>query len=263
LQDGITHDGYSFTSGSGVYTFNSNPQTIGGSSVLTFDNVTITGVTVSNDNSNVAGLTISTALTGTGELQNLASRILNLSGTSTIATLTASATGNTVNYNGSGPQNIAGVGYYHLSLSGAPDTSGAYAKTATAALTVTGTLTINSGNSLNMGTFSGSTFGGSSVNNGKIRWAASNAYVAGTGTTEFYGSLASTVAPGTNYGNILLTGSGTMTISGAVTAIGGDANVGVTVADNLTISGTGNLTVTGMELNNDGTITNNGSITVQ
>ena len=88
-----------------------------------------------------------------------------------------------------------------------------------------------------------------------------NIFVSGTGVTEFYGNGATTVATGATYGNILFTGAGAMTISSAVTATGGDPNVGVTVKSNLTITGA-TLTVTGMDFNNIGTYTNNGTLTV-
>ncbi|MFA6455220.1 MAG: hypothetical protein WCW40_00250, partial [Bacteroidota bacterium] len=175
--------------------------------------------------------------------------------------LTSAGT-STMVFNGSGAQTIPAMTYYNLTLSGAADTSAANAKTAAGTIIVSNILTIDAGNTFEMSSYSSSSFGGSSVNSGKIKWSASNAYVPGTGVTEFYGSSATTVAPGTNYGNILITGSGTMTVSGAVTATGGDASVGVTVSSNLTISGTGVLTITGMDLNNDGIITNNGTINV-
>ncbi|MFA6469683.1 MAG: hypothetical protein WCW35_12350 [Bacteroidota bacterium] len=194
---------------------------------------------------------------------NTLSGTINVSNTFTpsAGALTSAGT-STMNFNGSSAQSIPAMTYYNLSLSGAADTSAANAKTAAGTIIVSNILTINSNNTLEMGAYSSSTFGGSSVNSGKIKWATSNAYVPGTGVTEFYGSVATTVAPGTNYGNMLFTGSGTITISGAVTATGGVALVGVTVSNNLTISGTGVLTVTGMDLNNDGIISNNGTINV-
>jgi len=170
-------------------------------------------------------------------------------------------TNNTLNFNGTVSQSVPVFPYYNLTISGS-DTS--VYKSASGTLSVSGALNVSSNGTLDMGSNSFATLGSSSLSaTGKIRWAGSNIYIAGTGTTEFYGSSATTVAPGMNYGNMLFTGSGAMTISGAVTATGGTAATGVTVDNNLTIAPGGYLTVTGMDLNNNGAITNNGTITVQ
>src|SRR5205085_11433814 len=93
IRGGITNSG-TFNSGSGIYTFNTNPQTLSGT--LAIANVTVTGVILTNTNS----LTVSTALSGTGNLTQAVNAILNLGGTAGITTLTASNAGNTVNYTG-------------------------------------------------------------------------------------------------------------------------------------------------------------------
>jgi len=95
FRGGITNNG-SFTAGAGAYTFNTNNQAIGGSNPVTIPSATVTGVTLTNNGT----LTVSTALTGTGGLTNSAARTLNIGGTSTITTLTATAASNTVNYYG-------------------------------------------------------------------------------------------------------------------------------------------------------------------
>jgi len=48
---------------------------------------------------------------------------LEYGGTSTITNLTATATGNTVNYNGTGAQTVKNVNYYNLTFSGARTTN--------------------------------------------------------------------------------------------------------------------------------------------
>ena len=179
--------------------------------------------------------------------------------------------GSTVNYNGSAAfgslaQNIiGGEGYVNLGVSG----GAAQADTATHKTVTTGNLTLGAGvltiaanTNLDMQTFTGS-WGATSTlpSTAKIMWQGSNAFVSGAGVTEFYGNGATTVATGATYGNILFTGAGAMTINSAVTATGGDPNVGVTVSSNLTVTGA-TLTVTGMDFVNGGVVTNGGTITV-
>src|SRR5208283_818846 len=93
IQGGITNSG-TFTSGTGVYTFDTNLQTLTGT--LSIASVTVTGVTLTNNNS----LTVGTALSGTGGLTQAAGATLNIGGTSGITTLTVTSAGNTVNYTG-------------------------------------------------------------------------------------------------------------------------------------------------------------------
>lgn len=154
--------------------------------------------------------------------------------------------------------------YGNLTIVGAVDTSAARYKTAAAALTVSGVLTVNAGNTLDMQSFSGSTFGGGSTNSGKIRWSADNIYIAGLGTTEFYSPSAGSIVAGASYGNIFISGTNKSIGAGvSVSASGGTALFGVTITGGLSIAPTGSLTVTGMNLNLNGPIANNGSVTVQ
>ena len=129
LQGGITNSGR-FTAGTGVYTFDTNTQTLTGT--FSIPSVTVNGVTLNNSGT----LTVGTALAGTGGLTQGASATLNLGGTSTITTLAAAASLNTVNYNGAA-QTVLPVAYYHLTLSG----SGA--KTRTGVTTIGGNLTLS------------------------------------------------------------------------------------------------------------------------
>ncbi len=84
---------------------------------MTIPNVLI-GDAVNLTNGNTAGLTISTSLGGTGTLTQGADAILNIgaAGTFILSNLDASASGNTVNYNGSA-QTVKPTTYHHLSLS--------------------------------------------------------------------------------------------------------------------------------------------------
>jgi MSHA biogenesis protein MshQ len=100
-------------------------------------------------------------LSGTGGLTNDTNATLNLGGTSAITTLTASATGNTVNYTQAGPQTVKATSYVNLGGSG----SGV--KSLADDVTVGGTLTL-SGATLAVGantlTLNGPTIAGTPAN---------------------------------------------------------------------------------------------------
>ncbi|MCX6269395.1 MAG: hypothetical protein NTW16_18925, partial [Bacteroidetes bacterium] len=101
----------SFNGGSGVHTFTTNTQALTG--IFTIPGVTVTTITLTNNNS----LTVVTALEGTGGLTQATSANLLIGGTAGISTLTATATGNLVNYYG-GAQTVHANTYYDLTLSG-------------------------------------------------------------------------------------------------------------------------------------------------
>jgi hypothetical protein len=96
-----------------VHTFSGTGKIISGSTVTAIPYLTINGTTTNNGT-----LTVSSTLAGTSTLTNGASGTLNFGGTSITPTLSATASGNTVNYYASGPQNVAGVAYYNLIFSG-------------------------------------------------------------------------------------------------------------------------------------------------
>ena len=145
--------GGTFNPSNGKYTFSGTGKnfvgtlTFGGTSSGSF---TVTG-TYENDGtltvpvspltvtspgvlSNNGTITATTALTGTGGLIQLANSTLNLGGTIDTLTLTATASGNTVNYTGAA-QTVLGTTYANLTLSGSA------AKTLGANTTVNGTFT--------------------------------------------------------------------------------------------------------------------------
>ncbi|MBI5626903.1 MAG: hypothetical protein HY935_06890, partial [Nitrosomonadales bacterium] len=123
---GITNNGGTFTAGTGIYTFQTAAQAIGGTSPITIPNITVTTIALTNNGT----LTVPTSLAGTGSLVNAATGTLNIGGTSAITTLTATAAGNTVNYNGAAAQTVKATTYSNLTL------SGALAKTITTATTI-------------------------------------------------------------------------------------------------------------------------------
>ena len=112
FQGGITSNG-TFTAGTGVQTFSTNAQTLVGT--LSIPNVTINGITVTNN----AALTVTSALAGNGGLTNGATGTLNINftGAPAITTLTATASGNTVNYGYGGSQVVFATNYSNLVLS--------------------------------------------------------------------------------------------------------------------------------------------------
>ncbi|MEX1138069.1 MAG: hypothetical protein WEF53_01825, partial [Bacteroidota bacterium] len=160
MRGGLTHNGTTFTAGTGVYTFNTNSQVIGGTTAITIPSISVTGVTLTNNTT----LTVSTALAGTGGIANAASGRLNINftGTPAITTLTASEVGNIVQYGAGGAQTIkvpTSSVYHHLILA----TSGA--KTAGGPLTVDGDLTLSGTATFDAGTSLTHAFAGSWILN--------------------------------------------------------------------------------------------------
>lgn len=137
FRGGITHNGTTFTSGTGIYTFNTNSQAIGGSSPIAIPRVTVTGVTLTNNGT----LTVATALSGTGGLTNGATGTLNIGGTSAITTLNAATVGNTVNYTGAA-QTAKVTTYDNLTLSGSGAKTFATTPTVNGVLSMEGTATV-------------------------------------------------------------------------------------------------------------------------
>lgn len=272
----------------------SSTLTHSGSNTLTIANVSnLTGGTITNTSSGTTAFSQASLLTGTGTISasdgaltfagdidvSNASGNFSVSGdaTATFAENFTNSGAGTISFGGTSTaiynnstgnniQTVLGTPYVNLTVTGAGDTTFATGgkKQVNAALTVSGTLTIAGNNVLDM---QSNTLGGgfTGANSGKIMWAAGNTFVGGSGVTEFYSGSAGTIAANTGYGVIWLTGSGTKTISGTVTAgPGSGLGTGVMVANNLTVDGTGVLTVNGdLDVESSGSITNTGSITVQ
>ncbi|MDP4222828.1 MAG: hypothetical protein Q8868_05885, partial [Bacteroidota bacterium] len=130
IRGGITNNG-TFTAGSGIYTFDTNAQALTGT--LSIPSITVTTITLTNNNT----LTVGTALSGTGGLTQAVNATLNLGGTSGITTLTATASGNTVNFTGAS-QSVNAASYYNLTISGS-------SASAAGNIVVAGTLALTSG----------------------------------------------------------------------------------------------------------------------
>ncbi len=135
FRGGLTHNGTTFTAGTGIQTFDTNNQAIGGTSAITGPNVTVTAVTLTNNGS----LTVPTALSGTGTLTQGTNATLTIGGTSGIAVLTATANPNTVIYNGAAAQTVKATIYDRLTINNGSGVSLA------ADTTVNGTLMLTRG----------------------------------------------------------------------------------------------------------------------
>ena len=285
---GITNSG-TFTASTGVHTFSTNSQALTGT--FTIPSVTVTTIVLTNNGT----LTVGTALIGSGGLTQAASATLNIGGTSTITTLTATNTGNVVAFTGTS-QTIPAVAYYNLNLSGSttPVTlSGSYSIAGTytpksTTIPAQGTSTISftgTSQTIPAFTYNNLTISGSTtpvlVNGGTITIAG--AFTPGsvvptvTGNTIAFTGTSQTI-PAFTYNNLTISGSttpvlvngGTITIGGAFTP----GSVVPTVTGN-TIAFTGtsqtipaftynNLTISGSTtpvLVNGGTITIGGAFT--
>ncbi|MGA7193981.1 MAG: hypothetical protein WBW94_10135, partial [Anaerolineales bacterium] len=98
-----------YTANTGAHTFSGTGKTISGT--VSIPSLTISGITM-----NSGALTVSTTLAGASTLTNTGT--LNFGGTSITPTLTATAVGNTVNYNAAGAQTVKVTAYDQLVLSG-------------------------------------------------------------------------------------------------------------------------------------------------
>ncbi|MBP6925720.1 MAG: hypothetical protein KBC22_01525 [Candidatus Pacebacteria bacterium] len=107
----VTNNG-TFTANTGLHRFLNFTRDINGT--FSIPSVSFIG---DAEYTNNGTLTIGTALGGDGELINGASGTLNIGGTSTVTTLTATAVGNTVNYTGA-TQTVKAVSYDDLNLQG-------------------------------------------------------------------------------------------------------------------------------------------------
>lgn len=217
--NGIVSNGASFSAGGA--TFNTNHQSISGSTPLYFSEVvTVTGAGVGVTNNTTVSMTNTGAgtLTGTGTWIQGANSTLNYSGsTITIASLNASASGNTVDYNRTdGNQTIfnpsAGT-YYHLTLSGINNQT----KTLSANVDVNGNLTI-----ADEAIFSVSTFDVTLAGNWINSSTNADPFIQGTRTVTFDGSSAQIVSntgdqQGTEFYNVTIanTSSTGVTLTGS------------------------------------------------
>ena len=233
FRGGITHSGTTFTAGTGVHTFDTNSQAIGGPTAISIPSITVTGVTLTNNTT----LTVGTALSGTGGLTQGSSATLNIGGTSGITTLTATANPNTVNYTSTtAAQTVRGTTYHHLTI----DKSGQTA-TLGGVTTVNGDLTITAGTLNTSGSNFALTLNGNFTNNATFTANGSTVTIGGTSATPSIAGFSTTGAF-----SFVRTAS-TATLTSNVTAAsltvngsGGTLNLGASLSHTIN----GNVTLT-------------------
>ncbi|MDW8332501.1 MAG: autotransporter-associated beta strand repeat-containing protein, partial [Cyclobacteriaceae bacterium] len=143
--------------------------------------------------------------------------LVSTSGTLTISgnfsvSATFSNNNGTVHYNGSSPQNLAGVTYFNLQLSGSGQ------KNATGTVNVSNNLTNSA--VLDMAGFNLSVTGTINNTGGTVRFSgATNGLAISTGTVEYYGT-GQTIAAGTYENLIINQSSGEATLAGDITVNG-------------------------------------------
>ena len=271
----LQNDG-SFTALSGVHTFTGTTKTISGANAIAIPSLTISGTTTNNGT-----LTVSTTLAGASTLTNGATGTLNYGGTTVTPTLTATASGNTVNYTGSG-QTLKVTAYHHLKLSGGAETFGAIT-TVAGDLTLSGSATATSGANLAVGGILDIGTGTNFTTGANFTLGVTGATsvtgtltLANTGTKTFTGDVAvnaggvwnETGIAAINYAGSLLhngttftANTGTHTFSGATKTISGS---GIISIPNAAVTGTytniNTLTV-GTALTGGGTLTNGNGTT--
>jgi hypothetical protein len=211
-----------FTAGTGVQTFSGSGKTFSGT-------ISVPSWTESGSITNNGTVTITTALAGAGTFTNGTNATLNINftGTPGITTLTATASGNTVNYGFAGTQTCLVVTYYNLTFSSSGVKTCAVTTinndanlTGSAQWTIGATTTIS--HDLNVATGTSFTAAGFALT------VSNNASTTGTTT------LSSTTGVKT-FTNIVINSGGTWNFTAAVAPV---------VNGNLQVDGTGTITGT-------------------
>ncbi len=174
---------------------------------ITFSTLTVDGSYTNNNTNAVSGITVSTALGGTGTLTQSTNSVLSVAGTATIANLDATASPNTVIYNGGAAQSMKATTYHHLTIDNATGV------TLGGGTAVNGTLTLTTGDV---------TTGANSLtimSTGSVTGAGSARHIVGNLERQFLaaGSFTYDVGDGTNYTPITVN-MGTLTTTGLLTA---------------------------------------------
>ncbi|MEP6948564.1 MAG: T9SS type A sorting domain-containing protein [Ginsengibacter sp.] len=179
------------------------------------------GVIVSGSLSASAGTATfkgTSSLSGTANLYNIAingtqlqlagNSVLGIANTFTVisGTLNVTSTPNTVNFNGTGAQNINGITYNNLTLSNGST------KTATAGIVVNNDITINTGTTFNSSSYTHSIY---------RDWINNGTFAGGTGTIQFSGNASSNISGVTIFKNLTIKkASGLTTLSSNATVNG-------------------------------------------
>jgi hypothetical protein len=257
-------DNGTYTASTGTHTFSGTTKTIGGTSAISIPTATFTGtytnsgtltvgtlLTVTSPGvlTNTGTITATTALSGTGGLTQGTTGILNIGGTSGITTLTATATGNTVNYNGAA-QTGKVTTYYNLTLSGSGIKTFATTPTVNGILSMEGTATIT-------------------VTTGVVTYGA-NATLQYNTSTSRTASSEEWITPFAGTGGIIIENTGTITLNAAkvlnsgvplTISVGATLNTSTTNTYTLTVGGTTSVSGT-LTIANTGTQTFTGAVTI-
>ncbi len=240
FQGGITHNGTTFTAGTGVYTFDTNNQALGGTTAISIPSVTVTGVTLTNNTT----LTVNTALGGTGGLTQGSGATLNIGGTSTIVSLDASVDSNTINYtSATAVQTVVGTTYHHLTINKSGQTA-----TLSADTIVNGDFTITAGTLDTSGDNFALTLNGSFTNGGIFTANSSSITIGGTSPAPSIDGFVTTGA------FLINRTASTATLTGDITAAsltmngsGGTLDLGAALLHTIN----GDVTITAGTLNGD------------
>jgi hypothetical protein len=169
--------GSPYTAGTGVHTFSGTSETIGGNAM------TIPSLTINGPYSTLGNLSISTALAGSGSLTMGSSTTLTIGGSLTLPTLDASATGTTVNFNGTSAQTVVipvGGQFHNLQFNNTTSSGMATFASSGATVYVRGNLT-------NSGAVAVAGLRGFDVNGGTVVFNGTAAqFVNGTAPSTFY-----------------------------------------------------------------------------
>lgn len=206
----------SFIASAGPIVMIGTSKTISGAGTMNFAALSVSGIITTTANFTIASslsvngsltasagtvtFTGTSSLSGTANLFNstINGTSLQLSSNATLGvagvlTITAgilnvtSSIPNTVNFNGSGAQNINGITYNNLNLSNGNN------KTAISALTVNNSLTIGSGTTFIPGVFTHSIY---------VNWNNLGTFIAGTSTIQFLGNQNSNITGATTFNQL-------------------------------------------------------------
>jgi len=262
----FTNNG-ALTANGSTLTFSGATKSLNGTSATIIPNVVVTGTYTNN-----TILTAGTSLTGNGTLTQGISSTLNITGTSTITNLTATANGNTVNYNG-GAQTVHSNDYYNLSLTNTgiknlqPGTNSILGNFSITDATTTAVKTLTIGGDVILNNAFNFT-GGSFIHNVGGNWTRNgwNNYTPGTGTINFTGN--NSTINGTQstqtFNNIIIakTAGQNLSIGGSLTILNIDGNL--TLSSGAFSPGAIPTAVSGNWTNNGGSLTSGtGTITLK
>lgn len=233
----ITIDGTGSIATSGVFTLSGGSKTISSGSTITRSPGSIaiaSGISITNN----GNITVAADITGGNAAStwiNGSSSVLNVGGALlTTGTLTATSTGNTVNYNGTIGQNVKSTDYYNVSTTGASTTTLQSNLDANGNMNITGALNANNFNINVAG-----------------NWTNTGTFTTGTGTVTFDGADQTiTKTGGETFNKLVLSGTGTKTMGS-----------NVTVNSDLTINSTFDVSVSNFGLTVKGNWINNGTFT--